>query len=178
MPMFNLLYAELYLELTEAQYNLLANLVSGLIGAGSSIMIQWVAKRRSPAEEKNERTDAQTNAAAKNVATAIEVNNMLKGLLEKQRIYFDEQLEESRNSCHTQIESLRENLSEEYNDIMDKMKIEQRNVTDELTRKIIELRARLSKYEVEYATGKHQAIVMPATEDIPTQPPPASENKK
>lgn len=160
MPMPNFLYAVPYQEMTEAQYQLLANLVSGLLGAGSSIVIQWIAKKRSPAEEKNERTDAQTNAAAKNVATAIEVNNMLKGLLEKQRAYFDEQLEESRKACHTQIENLRENLSDEYNDIINKMKLEQKNVTDELTRKIIELRARLSQYETETVTGKHQAITM------------------
>ena len=148
-------------EMTEAQYNLLANLVSGIIGAGSSIAIQWLAKKRTPAEEKNERTDAQTNAAAKNVATAIEVNTMLKGLVQNQKDYFDEQLEKSRESCRLQIEAMRDNLSEEYNDIINTMKTEQTKVTDELTRKIVELRARLSKYEVESVTGKHQAIIMP-----------------
>lgn len=168
------------MQLTESQLQLLVNVVSALIGAGSSIIIQWLAKKRTPIEEKNQTTDTQTQAAAKNVATAIEVNNMLTGLLEKQRNYFDEQLEESRRACHQQIETMRDNISEEYNDIINKMKDEQRRVTDELTRKVIELRAKLSKYEVESVTGKHEAITMANSPSVSVTPivPPGSDVKE
>lgn len=145
-------------ELTDAQYQALTNIASGLIGAASSVAIQWIAKRRTPVEEGDDHADNQTKAASQNVATALQVNNMLENLLEKERNYFQNQIEESRKACAQQIENLRESLSEEYDDIINKMKKENKNVTDELTRKIIELRARLSKYETESITGKHTAI--------------------
>ena len=145
-------------EMTEAQYQFLTNLISGILGAGSSIIIQWIAKKRTPTEERKEETNTQTTAAAANVATALEVNSMLKDLLEKERLHFNQQIDEARKACHQQIETLRENLSEEYDDIITKMKEESRRTTDELTKKIIELRARLSRYENDVVTGKHRAI--------------------
>ncbi len=155
------------MPMSEGQTQLLANAISALIGAGSSISIQWLSKRKTKPEAEDSHNEAIANASATSVKVAQEVVETLKSLLNDQKIQLTEQIDRAKTSCNQQIE----NLKEEYKDVIDGLHTDNESLNIRITNlinenkdlqiqiaglsadnkrldgKVVELKRRLSRYE-------------------------------
>jgi len=169
--------------LTDAQLQVLENILSGLLGVGSSIGIQWLSKRRTKLEAIDEHTETLIKASGDSIKAAQEVVAILKEMLNDQKEYFENKLKEDilevQQDCDKKIASVDSDYSFRLQSLMEdneSLHIRITKLTDEnlslsikitsltedrqkLEIKMSDLKTRLSKYEHEIITGKHKAIV-------------------
>ena len=160
--------------MTDAQQQLLYNIVSAVFGASTYISVQLLQKiktkdekKKQETDERNEHTKDMDDAASGLVKTSQEVIDMLKDMLAEQKIYFEEKIQEAKKDCQDQIDKLKidneetiknlkadneslkiriTNLDMENKDLQEKV----RDLTkdkSQLQSNIAELIVRLSKYE-------------------------------
>jgi FtsZ-binding cell division protein ZapB len=105
------------MPLDETQLQVLQNVISAFIGAGGSMGVQWLAKRKTKFEKSDQHTETIVKASTDTVKASQEVIEMLKDAISQQDKHFTDQIERLKKSCNDQIENLRH----EYGDRIDSL---------------------------------------------------------
>jgi dynactin complex subunit len=167
------------MNLNEEQWRIIENLLGILAGAGSSIGIQWFAKRKSKTESKDVHTDNLLKGSDDLVKATKEVVEMLQDVMEAERKNFRVEIEDVRNACNLQITTLKqeygiriENLTADngaLNDRVAKLTTDNHELNIQVVKltsanersisQIADLKKRLSKYETDMGdTGNHKSV--------------------
>lgn len=94
--------------LTDTQIQAMQNLISALIGAGTSVGIQWVSKRRTKSEQNNDNIELFNKVAKDNILSAQSLIDMWQEMLDEKEKHFIYQIDMAKESCSLQIANLRE----------------------------------------------------------------------
>jgi chromosome segregation ATPase len=172
------------MQLTEEQWRIIENVVGILVGAGSSVGIQWLAKIKTKTEAKDTHTDNLLKGNDKLMDRTQEFVDMLQeSWSEERKSWVDErkdfraeiddlrkQIATLRNEHRVQIESLiKDNdalslrveqlVSDNHELNIQVVKLTSSN--EGLNKQITSLKKRLSQYETDMNdTGDHKAIKM------------------
>ena len=155
--------------LTEQELNAIQNILSALVGAGTSIGVQWLSKRKSKSEETSETLNAINASAVSNIANAQALIDMWQEMLDEKEKHFKEDIENARNVCKEQIDKLRE----ESGELIESLRIKVAELTKEkekMSREIVqlsfdktnqleqitELTLKLARYQDELDTAKRK----------------------
>jgi predicted nucleic acid-binding Zn-ribbon protein len=155
------------MPLDETQLQVLQNVISAFIGAGGSMGVQWLAKRKTRFEKSDQHTESLIKASTDTVKASQEVIAMLQSMLDKQEEHFTELIEKAKKSCREQVDELKYDADGRMEDLREdnaalniritglvdenkSLSVELANVNAhnrELDIKISELKRRLSRYE-------------------------------
>jgi predicted nucleic acid-binding Zn-ribbon protein len=165
------------MNLTEEQWRIIENVLGILAGAGSSIGIQWFAKKKTKGEAKDTHTDNLLKGSDALVDRTQEVVEMLQSVLENERKNFRVEIEDLRS----QIAVIREEHRSQMKNLVDdndalnlrvgklttdnhELNIQLVKLTSSnegLTKQVADLKKRLGKYETDMNdTGNHKAVKM------------------
>lgn len=173
------------MPLSESQLQALQNVLSVAIGSGSTVLVQWIANKRSKSKEKEDATQVISDSASENVKAAQMVIEMLQEMISDQKTYFDNQIKRAEENCSNQIkeqttiiENLKEN-NESLHIAIARLEKENTSLSVELVRinteynvlkgKYDDLKRRFSKYENEIVTGDHTEAIKKAREELKKQ---------
>ena len=95
---------------SEEQVQIITNLLSAAIGAGGSLGVQWLSKKKTKEESADDHTETIIKASADTVRATQDVIVMLQGMLDEQREQLTEKIERSNASFTEEIEKLNEQL--------------------------------------------------------------------
>jgi chromosome segregation ATPase len=167
------------MTLTEEQWRIIENIVAIIGGAGSSISIQWLAKKKTKTEAKDTHTENLLKGNESLVDQTQDVAKMLQDLLQSERDHFRVEIERVQTSCNLQISTLKteygsriQNLiadNEDLNQRVSRLSTDNKELNiqvaslttnnKQLNSRIVDLKNRLGKYENDLNdTGDHKSI--------------------
>lgn len=134
----------------------ISNLVFGLVGFLSSIIIEAYKKRKVP--KNQEEIVSQINlAASDNIRTAQDLLDVVEDIRKKERIYFLEQIDRSQKESEEKINKVTMDYNSALEDVRKKAEQEKMELMEKIHRlekdkenlqiEVKELKARISKYE-------------------------------
>lgn len=167
------------MTLTEEQWRIIESIIAVIGGAGSSIGIQWFAKRKTKVEAKDTHTENLLKGNELLVDQTQDVAKMLQDLLQSERDNFRKEIDRVQTSCNRQILAMKEeyglriqNLVSDNEDLNRRLaflsndnkelNIQVAGLTTnnkQLNEKVFDLKKRLGKYENNLTdTGNHKVI--------------------
>lgn len=159
------------MEFTEGQIQILMNALSAAVGAGGSMGVQWLARKKTKEESADNHTETIIKASADTVKATQEVVTMLKSMLDEQKEQLTEKIDRMNSYFNEEIDNLNKNLKIVTKDnqtltnrIADlttenkTLKNDIKHLADNnktLTDTVRVLKTRLSKYEKISGENKH-----------------------
>lgn len=131
-------------EISQNTYQLIQVIIGAITGGLTTIIISIINKYRSKGKQNDDHTKDINHAAAENVKSAQEVNQMFKNLLADERKHSDEVLKQA------------------VTDAVSQAKQDCQEQIDKLEKKITNLRTRLKKYEQAEKAKKARKAKKPA----------------
>ena len=155
---------------SEQQIQLITNLLSAAVGAGGSIGVQWLAKKKTKEESADDHTETIIKASADTVKATGEVVLMLQSMLDEQKEQLTEKIDRINSYFNEEIDILNKNLkivTKDNQTLTNKLdvlttenktlKLDIKRLVDNnktLTDTVRVLKTRLSKYEK--ISGEHK----------------------
>lgn len=122
----------------------ISNIIFGLVGFFSSILIEAYKKRKVP--KNQEEIVSQINlAASDNIRTAQDLLDVVEDIRKKERIYFLEQIDRSQKESEEKIDK----VTMEYNTALDLVRKKAEDEKLELMRKIDQLEKDKENLQIE-----------------------------
>lgn len=124
--------------LTDQELSAIQNILSALFGAGSSILVQWISKKKTKTENDSNAMTAINASAISNIANAQSLIDMWQEMLDEKEKHFKEDIQKARDSCKEEIEKLRLESAE----LTDALQIKVMNLTKEkekMSRELVQL---------------------------------------
>lgn len=95
---------------SEEQVQIITNLLSAAIGAGGSLGVQWLSKRKTKDEIDDTHTETIIKASADTVKATQDVIGMLQDMLDEQEEHLTNKIERINTSFTEEIEGLNKQI--------------------------------------------------------------------
>ncbi len=159
------------MPLSDSQMDILKTLITALFGSGTTMGIQWLAKRKSPQEKADDNTRLISDSADSSVKAAQVVVDMLQKMLEEQREFYEYRMVQTEKEFNEKIAELNTIILElkSHNAAVESAFSDMELKYNVLKRKYEELKTRFSKYETELITGDHREAIQQVKEEFAKQ---------